>query len=226
MSHNRVVRVAGVSKSYASVAGPVPALVSVDLDVALNECVAVVGPSGSGKSTLLGIIGGLTDPSTHRCIEVAGVDWTTLDERQRSRVRRERIGFVHQGLNLVSFLSVVENVSLPQIVNRTPRRAADDRSRAALSALGLADVVDRLPEELSGGQQQRVAVARVLAAGQSLLLADEPTGALDTASSRVVFEAIRHHSRTRGGAVVVSHDPLVRDYVDRTVEIVDGTVRA
>jgi ABC-type lipoprotein export system ATPase subunit len=202
----------------------VVALQGLDLLVDPGEMIAIVGASGSGKSTLLNILGGLDVPSAGRAV-VAGHDLTQMGRRERTRYRRQVIGFVWQqtARNLLPYLSAVENVELPMILNASGGRDRRARAEELLGLVGLAGRADHRPERLSGGEQQRVAIAVALANQPDVLLADEPTGELDTATSAEVFELMRRVNRDLGTTVViVTHDPLVSEQVMRTVAIRDG----
>jgi len=199
----------------------VVALQGLDLLVDSGEMIAIVGASGSGKSTLLNILGGLDVPSAGRAT-VAGHDLTQMGRRERTRYRRRTIGFVWQqtAKNLLPYLSAVENVEMPMILN-----GSADRGRALelLDTVGLVERADHRPDRLSGGEQQRVAVAVALANQPEVLLADEPTGELDTATSAEVFDLMRHVNSELGTTVIiVTHDVLVSEQVQRTVAIRDG----
>jgi ABC-type lipoprotein export system ATPase subunit len=199
----------------------VVALQGLDLLVNPGEMIAIVGASGSGKSTLLNILGGLDVPSAGRAT-VAGHDLTQMGRRERTRYRRRTIGFVWQqtAKNLLPYLSAVENVELPMMLNGSGNRA---RAMDLLRMVGLAERADHRPERLSGGEQQRVAVAVALANAPEVLLADEPTGELDTATSAEIFDLMRSVNTELGTTVVVvTHDPLVSEQVQRTVAIRDG----
>ncbi|MEU6120319.1 ABC transporter ATP-binding protein [Streptomyces sp. NPDC047123] len=202
----------------------VQALQGLDLVVAEGECVALVGASGSGKSTLLSILSGLDLPTAGRA-RVAGHDLLAMGRRERLGYRRSTVGFVWQqtGRNLLPYLTALENVALPMTYARVPRRARRERAAELLDALGVAYCRDRRPGELSGGEQQRVAVAVATANAPRVLLADEPTGELDTAGGEEVFAALRRANEQLGATVVVvTHDPLVSGQVRRTVRIRDG----
>ena len=199
----------------------VVALQGLDLLVNSGEMIAIVGASGSGKSTLLNILGGLDVPSAGRAT-VAGHDLTQMGRRERTRYRRRTIGFVWQqtAKNLLPYLSAVENVEMPMILDGSANRA---RALELLGMVGLADRADHRPERLSGGEQQRVAIAVSLANQPEVLLADEPTGELDTATSAEIFDLMRHVNSELGTTVIiVTHDPLVSEQVQRTVAIRDG----
>jgi ABC-type lipoprotein export system ATPase subunit len=199
----------------------VVALQGLDLLVNAGEMIAIVGASGSGKSTLLNILGGLDVPSAGRAV-VAGHDLTQMGRRERTRYRRRTIGFVWQqtAKNLLPYLSAVENVEMPMILNGSANR---QRALELLGMVGLAERADHRPERLSGGEQQRVAIAVALANQPEVLLADEPTGELDTGTSAEVFDLMRHVNAELGTTVIiVTHDPLVSEQVQRTVAIRDG----
>ncbi len=202
----------------------VVALQGLDLLVERGEMVAIVGASGSGKSTLLSILGGLDVPSAGRAV-VGGHDLGAIGRRERTRYRRRVIGFVWQqtARNLLPYLSAAENVELPMILDGRAARARRERSAELLDLVGLHDRADHRPERLSGGEQQRVAIAVALANEPEVLLADEPTGELDSETSGEVFELMRRANRDLGTTVViVTHDPLVSEQVQRTVAIRDG----
>jgi ABC-type lipoprotein export system ATPase subunit len=202
----------------------VVALQGLDLLVDPGEMIAIVGASGSGKSTLLSILGGLDVPSAGRAT-VAGHDLTAMGRRERTNYRRRVIGFVWQqtARNLLPYLSAVENVELPMILDGRDGRSRRDRAHELLALVGLAERADHRPDRLSGGEQQRVAIAVALANEPEVLLADEPTGELDTDTSHEVFELMRRVNREVGTTIViVTHDPLVSEQVQRTVAIRDG----
>jgi ABC-type lipoprotein export system ATPase subunit len=199
----------------------VVALQGLDLLVNAGEMIAIVGASGSGKSTVLNILGGGDVPSAARAV-VAAHDLTQMGRRERTRYRRRTIGFVWQqtAKNLLPYLSAVENVEMPMILNGSADR---ERALGLLRTVGLAERADHRPERLSGGEQQRVAIAVALANSPEVLLADEPTGELDTATSAEIFDLMRHVNASLGTTVIiVTHDPLVSEQVQRTVAIRDG----
>ena len=208
-----------VEKVYEGGGETVRALKGIDLTIEAGEFVSVIGPSGSGKSTMLNTLG-LLDTPTSGDVLLDGTDVTSFDDEQRTRARKESIGFVFQDFFLISTLSATENVTLPTVYDRD--REATARAESLLERVGLGDRLDHRPTELSGGQKQRVAIARALINEPNVLLADEPTGNLDTDTGRQVlgeFERIR----ASGVAVVaVTHDELVSEYADRTIELVDG----
>jgi len=216
--------VRSVSKTFSHGEAAVRALTGVDLDVQCGELVLVMGPSGSGKTTLLSIMGCMLRP-THGRVSVLGEDVTTLSERDLPRVRRERIGFVFQQFNLFPTLTALDNVGLAFHVRGLPRRQGRLRAAELFEQLGLADKRDAFPADLSGGQKQRVAIARAIAAEPVVVLADEPTAALDTRSGHVVMKLLKGLARDHGRAVViVTHDNRWIEYADRIVEIEDGAV--
>ena len=200
----------------------VVALQGLDLRIRVGEMVAIVGASGSGKSTLLNILGGLDVPTAGRAV-VDGLDLARLSARQRTTYRRRTVGMVWQqtSRNLLPHLDVVSNVELPMVLDGRSNR--QQRAEDLLEMVGLSDLGRRRPRDLSGGEQQRVAIAVALANSPSVLLADEPTGELDSATSADVFELLRRINREVGTTIVaVTHDPLVADHVTRTVAIRDG----
>jgi putative ABC transport system ATP-binding protein len=217
------VRVESLNKSFRSKAGPVAALRGVSVGFPRRRMTAVMGPSGSGKSTLLQCAGGLDRPTSGR-VMLGDTDLSTMNRRQLSRVHRERIGFVFQSYNLLPMLSAAENIALPlRLAGRHPKRG---RIAELLDTVGLAGLGHRSPAELSGGQQQRVAIARALAVQPEVLLADEPTGALDTAAGRQVLGLLRSAVDRAGQTVVlVTHDPVAAAWADSVVFLVDGQLR-
>jgi putative ABC transport system ATP-binding protein len=223
-SADPVLRVSHVRKSFASDGMPVRALRRVDLTIAAGEFVALMGPSGCGKSTLLNLVAGLDVPSDGE-IELAGVSLRGLDESDRARLRRRRIGMVFQFFNLLEEMTALENVALPSAIAGASRRAATRRARDVLDLLGLAAKADEPPGVLSGGERQRLAIARALANEPTLLLADEPTGALDSAGGLEVLELLRRLSAGGQTILLVTHDDGVAAAADRLVQMLDGRVR-
>jgi putative ABC transport system ATP-binding protein len=213
-----------VRRDYGSGPAQVVALDGVSIEIAPGELVAVMGPSGSGKSTLHNLAGGL-DEATSGQVLVAGVDLTQLDQRGLATLRRRQVGIVFQELNLLPTLTAVENVMLPLELDGSTSRAARAVAEQALVEVGLDRKFDRYPDDLSGGEQQRVAIARALTGDRPLLLADEPTGALDTVTGEKIIELIA--DRTNRGnisALVVTHEPRVASFADRVIWLRDGKV--
>lgn len=200
----------------------VHAVRSVNLEIYRGERVAVIGPSGSGKSTLLGLMGGLDAP-TSGTVEIDGVDITRLSEARLTEIRNEKIGFVFQFFNLVPTLTALENVMLPLEFARRQQFNPRQRARELLDLLGLKDRLNHRPSQLSGGQQQRVAIARALANNPPLLMADEPTGNLDTESGKMVLMALEKVQEEMGTTIiVVTHDPQIASQMERIFRLVDG----
>ncbi len=213
-----------VVKSYGSGATEVRALRGITLSVAPAEFVAVMGPSGCGKSTLLHLAGALETPSAGT-VTVGGRKLATLDVAGRGELRRRDVGFVFQRLNLIPALTAIENVMLPLELAGEPARSARPRAVEALEAMGLREQLDRYPDDFSGGQQQRIAIARAVVGDRQLLLADEPTGSLDTASGDEVIELIAGLPAQRGTAVVlVTHEPRFASWADRVIFLRDGRI--
>ncbi|GAA2226986.1 MULTISPECIES: ABC transporter ATP-binding protein [Kitasatospora] len=219
-----MVTVRNVTRRFDSGAGQVFALRGVSFEVRRGELTALKGRSGSGKTTLLNLVGGLDRPTSGE-IELDGTGLTRLDEEGRLALRRERIGFVFQSFGLIPILSAAENVGVPMRLRRVPVREREERARTLLALVGLADHAQQRPGELSGGQQQRVAIARALANEPSLIIADEPTGQLDSETGRSVMELLRAVVRSEGvTALVATHDPALMELADRVVELADGRI--
>lgn len=216
-----VLRFTGVSRVYPAGEGVVRALDEVSFEVSRGELVAVMGPSGSGKSTLLALAGGLDAP-TSGSVQVEGVELGGLDATALARLRRDRIGYVFQDYNLVTDLTAAENVALPRELAGVAAGTARREAVAALAEVGLSDVADRFPDQLSGGQQQRIAIARALVGQRGLVLADEPTGALDSRTSLAVLEVLRARIDAGAAGVLVTHEPRYAGWADRTIFLRDG----
>jgi putative ABC transport system ATP-binding protein len=213
-----------VVKRYGAGVTEVRALTDVSMRVEPGELVALMGPSGCGKSTMLHLAGALEDLDAGH-VTVGGRDLAALSATQRASLRRTDVGFVFQRLNLVPSLSAMENVMLPLELEGVPIREARERARAALVSAGIVEQLDRFPDDFSGGQQQRIAVARAVVGTRKLLLADEPTGALDTATGDAVIELLAELPRTTGTAVVlVTHEPRYAAWADRVVFMRDGRI--
>jgi putative ABC transport system ATP-binding protein len=212
-----------VSKTYGSGANEVHALCDVDLAVERGELVAVMGPSGSGKSTLLTIAGSLEEPTTGAVL-VDGIDLATVSRSQRAKMRRRSIGYVFQDFNLLPGLTAVENVTLPLELDGMRAKSAEPRGLEALDELDVAERADRYPDELSGGERQRVAIARAIVGERGLLLADEPTGALDSVNGEAVMRLLRAATRQGVAGVVVTHEAQLASWADRVIFLRDGRV--
>jgi putative ABC transport system ATP-binding protein len=212
----------GLVKIFGAGGNAVRALDGVDLVVRRGEMVAIMGPSGSGKSTLLHIVGAL-ESASDGTVAVAGRRYDGLDDQALTRLRRDHIGFVFQFFNLLPSLSAEENVLLPALISRRTDEATRRRAHALLELVGLGDRATHTPSELSGGQQQRVSIARALLMQPELVLADEPTGNLDTKSGREVLRVLRESNRTEGRTILmVTHDPSAAAVADRVVFLRDG----
>lgn len=212
-----------VTKTYNGTILPVHALQDVDLRIEEGEFVAVMGPSGSGKSTLLTVLGAMNPPSEGR-LTIDGIDVYALSVERQADFRREYVGFVFQQLQLLPYLTALENVLLALTIAKMPRSEKLSRARAALDRVGLSGKGDRLPSQLSGGEQGRVAVARAVVLEPPLLLADEPTGSLDSTTGRQVLELLRELNSTGQTVVMVTHDLQAAGYASRTVRILDGRI--
>jgi putative ABC transport system ATP-binding protein len=213
-----------ISKIYGQGDSAVAALSGVNLRIDHGEFLAIMGPSGSGKSTCMNILGCLDTPTTGSYL-FRGVEVTRLTRHQRALLRRHYLGFVFQGFNLLRRTTALENVEVPLIYRGVPVKERHDRARDALAAVGLETRGNHMPEELSGGQQQRVAIARAIAAEPSLVLADEPTGNLDSKLGREIMEVLTELNGTRGITIaMVTHDQGMAAYAHRIVEFLDGAV--
>jgi putative ABC transport system ATP-binding protein len=213
-----------VTRTYDMGQATVEALRGVSLRVAAGDYLAVVGPSGSGKSTLMHLLGGLDRPSGGRLV-IGGQDVATLNQNQLARLRNRTIGFVFQSFHLLARTSAVDNVSLPLVYRGVSARARRQRAAATLGQVGLAHRLDHRPNQLSGGEQQRVAIARALVTDPSVLLADEPTGNLDTATGEAVLALLQQLNESSGVAVVlVTHDREVAARARRQIVMRDGLV--
>lgn len=218
-----MIELEGICRTFDVGGRPVYALVDVDETIQTGEHVAVMGPSGSGKSTLLNIIGCLDRP-TAGAYRLDGMEVETLSENALSDVRRHKIGFVFQSYHLVPRLDARGNVELPMVFAGIPRADRRERVAAALDAVGMADRVDHRPDQLSGGERQRVAIARATVMGPKILLADEPTGNLDSASGTQVLELLDRMNDAGLTLVVVTHNPDVGRRADRVLQMFDGRI--
>jgi len=212
-----------VSKIYGRGPNEVHALLDVDLTVERGELVAIMGPSGSGKSTLLTIAGSLENPTSGQVL-VDEVDLSTVSRSDQARMRRRSIGYVFQDFNLLPGLKAIENVTLPLELDGVGSRAARTAAIEAMEELDVADRADRFPDELSGGQRQRVAIARAIVGKRELLLADEPTGALDSVNGEAVMRLLRAATHRGVAGVVVTHEAQLASWADRVVFLRDGRV--
>jgi putative ABC transport system ATP-binding protein len=218
-----VLELRHVSKVYGRGAGEVHALRSVDLSVEPGELVAVMGPSGSGKSTLLTIAGTLEEPTSGE-VRVAGTEISDMARNERARLRRRLIGYVFQDFNLLAGLTALENVALPLELDGMKARHARAAGRRGLEDLDVADKADRFPDDLSGGERQRVAIARAVMGDRQLLLADEPTGALDSVNGETVMRLLRAACHKGVAGVMVTHDAHLASWADRVVFLRDGQI--
>ena len=221
MASETVLELRQVSKVYGSGPTEVDALRAVDLTVNAGELVAIMGPSGSGKSTLLTIAGTLEDATSGEVL-IGGAAVSTLSKNDRARLRRRSIGYVFQDFNLLAGLTAVENVTLPLELDGVKARVARAAGLEALAQFDLADKASRYPDELSGGERQRVAIARAVAGDRHLLLADEPTGALDSVNGEAVMRLVRAACQRGVAGVIVTHDAQLASWADRVVFLRDG----
>ncbi|WP_040163669.1 ABC transporter ATP-binding protein [Microbacterium gorillae] len=218
-----VLRLVGVSQQYGSGHTAVSALSGIDLDLQRGEMVAVMGASGSGKSTLLAVAGGLQRPTSGEVI-VEGEHLSELSPAGTAALRRRSLGFVFQDYNLIPTLTAAENITLPLELDGIGGRAARRAAKDALAGVGLEDRGNAYPDDLSGGQQQRVAIARAVVGGRRLILADEPTGALDTVTGEQVMKLIRSRVDAGAAAILVTHEPRHAAWADRIVFLRDGRI--
>lgn len=220
---DRVIHLRGISKQFDG-KRKVTALERVDLSIDRGEMVSIVGPSGSGKSTLLNLIGGLDRPTSGEIV-VDGSALAKLTDDDLTRVRRDKIGFIFQFFNLLPTLTCLENVALPLHLRGWPRKKIEARAKELLELVQLSSRIDHLPDELSGGERQRVAIARALSVYPPILLADEPTGNLDTTTGHEILRLIRDlHERLGSTVLIVTHDLAVAESCARTIHIRDGRV--
>ena len=218
-----VLELRGLTRTHGSGVAEVNALRGINLSVYAGELVAVMGPSGSGKSTLLTIAGGL-DTATSGHVFIEGQEISGLGRKGIAALRRRSVGYVFQDYNLIPALTAAENIALPRELDGVPVRKARKEARAALEEMNLLQVADRFPDEMSGGQQQRVAIARGLVGDRRLVLADEPTGALDSETGEVVLALLRKRCDQGAAAVMVTHEPRYAAWADRVVFLRDGSI--
>ena len=220
-----VVKLTDITQVYGTGDAAVHALRGISLDVAQGEYVAIMGPSGSGKSTLMNVLGCLDVASTGT-YRLAGNDVKILEENQLARIRNRQIGFVFQSFNLVPRMSALANVELPLVYGRVSRAERRERALEALDSVGLSSRANHQPQELSGGQQQRVAIARALVTSPTLLLADEPTGNLDSASTDEILDMFNHLALQGRTIIVITHEPHVAEQSHRIITLGDGLIVA
>jgi putative ABC transport system ATP-binding protein len=224
MSNERVIQVENLVKTYQLGNVSIPALRGISFDVAKGEFMVVMGPSGSGKTTLLNLLGAIDKPTSGRII-IDGRDITTLGEGDLTKLRRHKIGFIFQFYNLIPALTALENVELPMLTAGTSRKDTSKRALQLLETVGLAERVGHLPDELSGGEQQRITIARALANRPSVILADEPTGDLDTKTGMEVVQILYDTSKKENATVVVvTHDPVITEKADVILQMRDGQI--
>ena len=221
-----VVRCESVTKTFREGSLNVPVLKGIDLEIAASEQLAVVGTSGSGKSTLLHILGGLSEPSSGKVI-VDGQDINSLSQAKRGMLRNEALGFVYQFHHLLPEFTALENVAMPLLIRRTNPDEALDQAREILAKTGLSSRLDHKPGELSGGERQRAAIARAMVTRPRCIMADEPTGNLDSATAQSIHELLMELNREAGTSlVVVTHDMGLAEKIGRVVRIEDGELRS
>jgi putative ABC transport system ATP-binding protein len=219
-----ILQAVGLRKQYQMGAVTVNALCAIDFAVNQGEFVAIMGPSGSGKSTLLHLLGGL-DTASEGDVIIAGKHLAHLTDDEVTLVRRRQVGFIFQFFNLLPTLTAVENVALPLLIDGRPLDAYNDRILELLALVGLSDRRDHKPDQLSGGQQQRVAIARALVTDPAIVLADEPTGNLDSQSGQEILQLLRRACDEKKQTIVmVTHDPRAAEYADRVVQLQDGLI--
>lgn len=221
MSDENIIEIKGLKKSYEN--GQIKALDGVDLEIKKGECLSILGPSGSGKSTLLNMIGALDKPD-EGTIHVAGED--LMEKKDFSKFRSKEIGFVFQLHNLLPNLTVLENVQTPMIETDIPDKEMEKRALEILKSVDLADRIHQMPTKLSGGERQRVAIARALVNHPSIILADEPTGALDSISQDMILNLLKDiHKKENVTLIMVTHEPYVANSADRSVFVRDGKLK-
>ena len=219
-----LIKMQNVKKHYCSGDDVVEALRGVDITIDAGEFITIMGQSGSGKSTLLSVLGGMNHPTSGE-VEMAGVQLYQLHSEKLADFRAQNLGFVFQAFNLIPYLTALENVMLPLAIIKMNSAAKKSAARESLEQVGLSDKLDRLPNQLSGGEQERVAIARAIVNNPHILLADEPTGNLDSATSGEVMALFRELNRAGQTVVMVTHNPEIGKYSDRTIHLKDGKVR-
>jgi putative ABC transport system ATP-binding protein len=224
MTAESLIELRGLTKTYGSGDAAFQALCGVDLDIRRGEFVAVMGPSGSGKSTLMNLLGCLDSPTTGS-YRFKGIRVETLNKDQRSLIRRHALGFIFQGFNLLARTSALENVELPLLYRGYSRKERHALAREALASVGLPDKERNTPAELSGGQQQRVAIARAIVTNPDTLFADEPTGNLDSKTTREIMELLDRLNSERGiSIIIVTHEENVASHAKRIIQVIDGLI--
>jgi len=223
-THETVILVEEIHKYYELGETRVHALRGATVEIARGEFVTIMGASGSGKSTFMNILGCLDKPSAGRYL-LEGVEVSSLSKKELTAIRNRKIGFVFQGFNLLSRTTALENVELPTLYARISKAEGENRSRAALALVGLADRVEHFPSQLSGGQQQRVAIARALVNRPSILLADEPTGNLDSRTSVEIMDIFQKLNDEGLTIVLVTHEPDIAQFAKRSIQFRDGKIR-
>lgn len=218
-----ILRTANLEKTYMQGKIPVHALQGVDLEVKRGEFISIVGPSGSGKSTLLSLIGMLETP-TRGDVFIDSIEVTKAKEKEYPRLRREKIGFVFQHFNLLPALTALGNVEIAMRFARVHKKERIRRAQEVLAEMGLGDRLHHKPSELSGGEQQRVSIARALANKPAIILADEPTGEVDTRNRELIVSILKRLSESDQTVIIVTHDPWVSERTDRTITLVDGMI--
>lgn len=220
-----LIEIKNLIKNYAIGDMEIPALLDINLQIDKNEYVAIMGPSGSGKSTLMNILGCLDTPSSGHYY-FNKVDVNTLNDDELSAMRNKEIGFIFQNFNLLPRLNSLQNVELPLIYSGTPTHERKERAIKALERVGLSDRMDHKPSELSGGQRQRVAIARALVTNPGILLADEPTGALDSKTGVDIMRLFHHLHQEGNTIILITHEQEIADYAHRNIYIKDGKINS
>lgn len=225
MTNDILISLRGIEKTYQVGSEPVHALAGVDLSIRTNEYISVMGPSGSGKSTLMNIIGCLDTPSAG-AYEFGGEMVHEMDDNQLASIRNRKIGFVFQTFNLLPKLTALRNVELPLIYANIPREKRLEKAERALTKVGLSDRITHKPNELSGGQRQRVAIARALVTDPSIILADEPTGNLDSKSGVEIMKILDDLHDQGNTIILVTHEAVIAEHAQRTIHLLDGRIES